>query len=145
MCCQILTPKAILMQDETVFMKEAIYAQLDELDGAPFTIQRLCELCLHPQKAYKFLGKYLRAIKRTTLVTSTWDTFPVSNDKDGARPTAMALSTVPLVSPSAPATPMFSPIPFLHDDAQRSQSRSPPPSPLSLPAAHLLSYLSREA
>lgn len=30
---------------------------------------------------------------------------------------------------------MFSPIPFLHDDARRSQSRSPPPSPLTLPAA----------
>ncbi len=29
---------------------------------------------------------------------------------------------------------MFSPIPFLHEDARRSQSRSPPPSPLSLGA-----------
>ena len=29
---------------------------------------------------------------------------------------------------------MFSPIPFLHDDARRSKSRSPPPSPLVLPA-----------
>ena len=38
-------------------------------------------------------------------------------------------------STSAPATPMFSPIPFLHDDARRSHSRSPPPSPLTLPAA----------
>ncbi|KAI0692171.1 hypothetical protein BC835DRAFT_1358432, partial [Cytidiella melzeri] len=98
MRCQLLTPKAILTQDETVCMKEGIYAQLDELDGAPFTIQRLCELCIHPRIEYK-------AIERTTLVTSTWDTFPVSNDKDGARPTAMALSIVPLVSSSAPATP----------------------------------------
>lgn len=30
---------------------------------------------------------------------------------------------------------MFSPIPFLHDDARRSRSRSPPPSPLVLPAS----------
>ncbi|KAI0682052.1 PPP4R2-domain-containing protein, partial [Cytidiella melzeri] len=111
MRCQLLTPKAILTQDEAVCMKEAIYAQLDELDGAPFTIQRLCELCLHPQKEYKFLGKYFRAIKRTTLVMSTWDTFPVLNNKDSARPTAMALSIVLLLSSSAPATPMFSPIP----------------------------------
>ncbi len=29
---------------------------------------------------------------------------------------------------------MFSPIPFLHEDARRSNSRSPPPSPLVLPA-----------
>ena len=41
---------------------------------------------------------------------------------------------------SAPGTPLFSPIPFLHDDARRSKSRSPPPSttttiaPLSLDA-----------
>lgn len=27
---------------------------------------------------------------------------------------------------------MFSPIPFLHEDARRSKSRSPPPSPLAL-------------
>lgn len=33
---------------------------------------------------------------------------------------------------SAPSTPLFSPIPFLHDDARRSKSRSPPPTPLSL-------------
>lgn len=31
-----------------------------------------------------------------------------------------------------PTIPLFSPIPFLHDDARRSQSRSPPPSPLIL-------------
>lgn len=36
--------------------------------------------------------------------------------------------------PSAPPTPLFSPIPFLHDDARRSKSRSPPPSPLALTA-----------
>jgi serine/threonine-protein phosphatase 4 regulatory subunit 2 len=35
---------------------------------------------------------------------------------------------------SAPSTPLFSPIPFLHDDARRSKSRSPPPTPLALDA-----------
>jgi serine/threonine-protein phosphatase 4 regulatory subunit 2 len=36
-------------------------------------------------------------------------------------------------TPSAtPTTPLFSPIPFLHDDARRSKSCSPPPSPLAL-------------
>lgn len=33
---------------------------------------------------------------------------------------------------SAPSTPLFSPISFLHDDARRSKSRSPPPTPLTL-------------
>lgn len=36
---------------------------------------------------------------------------------------------------SVPTTPLFSPIPFLHDDARRSKSRSPPPSPLTLSTA----------
>ena len=40
------------------------------------------------------------------------------------------------VSPqSTPSTPLFSPIPFLHEDARRSKSRSPPPSPLVLGAS----------
>ncbi|KAI0818769.1 hypothetical protein BC629DRAFT_1719673 [Irpex lacteus] len=81
-----------------------------------------------------FLGKYLRAVERTTLVTSTWDAFPPPN-KDGSKPSSVSVALGPLPLSSAPATPMFSPIPFLHDDARRSHSRSPPPSPLSLPAA----------
>lgn len=100
----------------------------------PFTIQRLCELCLHPRKHYKYLGKYLRAVERSVLVTSTWDAFPVSPTAGRSQPIT---TSVPMggLSMSAPPTPMFSPIPFLHDDARRSRSRSPPPSPLSLPAA----------
>lgn len=35
---------------------------------------------------------------------------------------------------TAHTTPLFSPIPFLHEDARRSKSRSPPPSPLALGA-----------
>jgi serine/threonine-protein phosphatase 4 regulatory subunit 2 len=36
------------------------------------------------------------------------------------------LSPASSVAGSVPSTPMFSPIPFLHEDARRSQSRSPP-------------------
>lgn len=43
----------------------------------------------------------------------------------------------PTASSSTPATPLFSPIPFLHNDARRSQSRSPPPSPLVLGGSDL--------
>jgi len=35
---------------------------------------------------------------------------------------------------SMPSTPLFSPISFMHNDARRSKSRSPPPSPLVLNA-----------
>lgn len=74
------------------------------------------------------MGKYLRAVEKTLLVTSTWDSFPnpVSGEAkpNGAGPTISPLSIGPL---SAPTTPTFSPIPFLHSDARaRSKSRSPP-------------------
>jgi serine/threonine-protein phosphatase 4 regulatory subunit 2 len=95
--------------------------------NAPFTIQRICELCIRPQEHYKAIGKYLRAIEKTLLVTSTWDSFPnpVSGEAkvNGDGPTTTPLSIGPL---SAPTTPIFSPIPFLHSDARsRSKSRSP--------------------
>jgi hypothetical protein len=95
--------------------------------NAPFTIQRICELCIRPQEHYKAIGKYLRAIEKTLLVTSTWDSFPnpVSSEAkvNGDGPTTTPLSIGPL---SAPTTPIFSPIPFLHSDARsRSKSRSP--------------------
>ena len=143
-------PKNTLTQQEAAEFKEVILGQFEEFDkwvaaaftrelgshsvfrSPPFTIQRLCELCLRPTEHYKFLGKYLRAIERTLLVTSTWEVFPVSPENPATRP---GVSTIPITNaPSAPATPIFSPIPFLHEDARRSKSRSPPPSPLVLPS-----------
>jgi serine/threonine-protein phosphatase 4 regulatory subunit 2 len=77
------------------------------------------------------LGKYCRSLEKTLYVTSTWDSFPPLplQPKDTM---ASAAARVGLSSPSAPSTPLFSPISFLHDDARRSHSRSPPPSPLNL-------------
>lgn len=96
--------------------------------NAPFTIQRVCELCVRPQEHYKVVGKYLRAVEKTLLVTSTWDSFPnpvCSEPKvNGNGLTTTRLSIGP---PTPPSTPIFSPIPFLHSDARaRSKSRSPP-------------------
>jgi serine/threonine-protein phosphatase 4 regulatory subunit 2 len=44
----------------------------------------------------------------------------------------IAATRAGLLPTSVPSTPLFSPISFLHDDARRSRSRSPPPSPLNL-------------
>lgn len=93
----------------------------------------MCELCLRPNEHYSYLGKYLRAVERSLLVTSTWDTFPAISEEDSNQIT-INQATISSSSISAPSTPMFSPIPFLHEDARRSSSRSPPPSPLVLPA-----------
>lgn len=96
-------------------------------------MQRVCELCIYPKQHYKFIGKYLRAVEKSLLVTSTWDAFPVELPQNGFSIGAFPASP----SRSAPTTPMFSPIPFLHDDARRSKSQSPPPSPLTLAAMEM--------
>ncbi|KAF9227606.1 hypothetical protein BS17DRAFT_774016 [Gyrodon lividus] len=125
-------PKVHMDQDEVNVTKNLIFRQLHEFDdNPPFTIQRVCELCVSPMQHYKFIGKYLRAIEKSLLVTSTWDAFPQEPPRNGF---SMATVSVGPMTQSTPATPMFSPIPFLHDDARRSKSRSPPPSPLTLAA-----------
>jgi serine/threonine-protein phosphatase 4 regulatory subunit 2 len=97
----------------------------------PFTIQRVCELCLHPKQHYTSVGKYLRAMEKSLLVTSTWNSFPPLSEID-TDPNGRSVLALGSTLQSAPATPLFSPIPFLHDDARRSKSHSPPPSPLAL-------------
>jgi len=73
-------------------------------------------------------------VEKSLLVTSTWDAFPppTSGSQNTFSTILLPVNASPL--PSAPSTPLFSPIPFLHDDARRSKSRSPPPSPLALTA-----------
>ncbi|KAH9001350.1 PPP4R2-domain-containing protein [Lactarius akahatsu] len=124
-------PKAEYTAEEAVAAKETIYSQLDGFDSAPFTIQRLADLCARPRENYTALGKYCRALEKSLFVTSTWNSFPPlpSQPKDTM---GIAATRAGLLSTSVPTTPLFSPISFLHDDARRSRSRSPPPSPLNL-------------
>lgn len=141
-------PKVHYTPEEAEAAKATLFMQLDEFDAcvpsfcsfcpqpltdysAPFTIQRLADLCARPRENYTALGKYCRALEKALYVTSTWDSFPPLP----LQPTdsmAFVAARVGLASPSAPSTPLFSPISFLHDDARRSHSRSPPPSPLNL-------------
>ena len=87
----------------------------------PFTIQRLCELAVHPREHYSVVGKYLRALERTLLVTSTWDEYIINTyAHEQNTPWAMASNEALMHA----TTPIFSPIPFLANS--RSASRSPP-------------------
>jgi len=124
-------PKAHYTAEEAGAVKETLYTQLDGFDAVPFTIQRLADLCARPRENYMALGKYCRALEKALYVTSTWDSFPPLplQPKDTM---ASAAARVGLSSSSTPSTPLFSPISFLHDDARRSHSHSPPPSPLNL-------------
>src|SRR5882757_3356251 len=104
------------------------YLISDRFSDPPFTIQRLCELCVRPKQHYKSVGKYLRAVEKTLLVTSTWESFPIPSETDS--PSIINAMPLPGLSMSTPTTPLFSPISFLHGDA-RSRSRSPPHLTLS--------------
>ncbi|KAJ7273575.1 PPP4R2-domain-containing protein [Mycena haematopus] len=125
-------PVNYMTVEESTEMKDSVFALLDQFDSwvnPPFTIQRVCELCLYPKQNYNSVGKYLRAVEKSLLVTSTYDSFPplTASERDTTIRTMASIG-----APTAPPTPLFSPIPFLHDDARRSKSRSPPPSPLIL-------------
>lgn len=77
---------------------------------------------MEPRKHYKTVGKYLRAVERTVLVTSTKDMYPTAIDIGDIE---MGASIGDNESLRLAMTPVFSPIPFLHDDARRSRSPSP--------------------
>ncbi|KAI6132077.1 PPP4R2-domain-containing protein [Pisolithus croceorrhizus] len=125
--------------EEANELKTLIFKQLHDFDESPpFTIQRVCELCVHPKKHYKAIGKYLRAVERSLLVTSTWSSFPPETSQNGL---SLGSASVNFTTQSTPSTPMFSPIPFLHGDARRSKSHSPPPSPLTLAAMEAASNI----
>ncbi|KAF9533450.1 PPP4R2-domain-containing protein [Crepidotus variabilis] len=125
-------PPVCFMNDEQVAsLKKIIFEQLDQFEDPPFTIQRLCELCIQPKTHYTSVGKYLRAVEKSILVTSSIDSFPPLTQAEIFSAGRSAITLGPTLQ-SAPSTPLFSPIPFLHEDARRSKSRSPPPTPFTL-------------
>jgi len=52
-------------------MKSSLLERFDAFTGAPFTIQRICELLINPRKEYNRADKYMRAIEKNILVVST--------------------------------------------------------------------------
>ncbi|KAJ2726430.1 hypothetical protein GGI07_000568 [Coemansia sp. Benny D115] len=59
-------------------LEERIGYCLRTFDEAPFTIQRIAELLLWPEKHYKSVLKFLRAVERVVYVTSTVEEFPLT-------------------------------------------------------------------
>ncbi|QRV82180.1 oxidoreductase FAD/NAD(P)-binding protein [Ceratobasidium sp. AG-Ba] len=104
-----------------------IFGYLHDFEGAPpFTVQRLAELAVSPRSHYNSAGKYVRALERTLLVTSTHKDYPL----DTGTPSVSSRASTPAPLDVA-RSPLFTPIPFLHRAApnsnHRSLSRSPPP------------------
>ncbi|KAH9362968.1 hypothetical protein HPB48_014250 [Haemaphysalis longicornis] len=52
-------------------MKDFILETIDRFEGAPFTIQRLCELLVDPWRHYNRIDKFMRALEKSVLVAST--------------------------------------------------------------------------
>ncbi|KAI8979288.1 protein phosphatase 4 core regulatory subunit R2 [Mycotypha africana] len=59
-----------------------IVHSISEHLGCPFTIQRFCELVIHPQRYYKMYIKYLRAVEKILQVTSYWEDYDDTFEKD---------------------------------------------------------------
>ncbi|CEL63268.1 hypothetical protein RSOLAG1IB_05311 [Rhizoctonia solani AG-1 IB] len=138
---------AKLNTDEAKEELSRMFAYLHDFDSAPpFTVQRLVELVVKPRAHYKNVGKYLRALERTLLVTSTHKDYPLDTyaleAQNGTQPAigapGSASSRASTPGPLDVArSPLFTPIPFLHRPApnsnHRSLSRSPPPTSPRVP------------
>lgn len=64
-------PRPLPFGDTLEGCYEVLLGYLDNLSNAPFTIQRLCELVLEPQKQYARLDKVVVAIEKILMVVST--------------------------------------------------------------------------
>ncbi|KAJ2331470.1 hypothetical protein GGH91_006409 [Coemansia sp. RSA 2671] len=62
-------------------LEERIGYCLHTFDEAPFTIQRIAELLMWPERHYRSVIKFLRAVERVVYVTSTVDEFPLTVDR----------------------------------------------------------------
>ncbi|OCF45380.1 hypothetical protein I317_00625 [Kwoniella heveanensis CBS 569] len=106
---------------------ERVAKVLDELDAPPFTVQRLAELLSEPTQYHTTLGKFLRAVEKTLLVTTPWEPPSYTPTPVSLLPNRISSvsggSTISGSSdngydsdstmPPGSTTPMFSPIPFL--------------------------------
>ncbi|KAJ2451869.1 protein phosphatase 4, regulatory subunit 2 [Coemansia sp. RSA 2336] len=62
-------------------LEDRISYSLHSFDEAPFTIQRICELLAWPDRHYRNVLKFLRAVERVVYVTSTVEEFPVVQEE----------------------------------------------------------------
>ncbi|PKI82914.1 hypothetical protein MVES_003193 [Malassezia vespertilionis] len=100
----------VLLEDDALDRAlESVFSMLDEFDSAPpFTLQRLAELVLEPQRHYHTRSKYLAALRRVLSVTAALGAHAdigVDDDDDDGAPREML---------DVRSATILSPIPFLH-------------------------------
>ncbi|KDE03254.1 hypothetical protein MVLG_06248 [Microbotryum lychnidis-dioicae p1A1 Lamole] len=142
-----LGPPWPLSPEDAFKARGGAYDALDQFTGPPFTIQRLCELILYPQKHYNSLPKYLRALMRVVSVASTRSAF--NEDETFVEPfastSATTLDGAPIVTAhhtTASASPLPSPtMPTRRPSVPRSPSSSPGALPVVVPLLSPIPWL----
>ncbi|GHJ87849.1 hypothetical protein NliqN6_4251 [Naganishia liquefaciens] len=129
---------------------KAVIKLMDEFPTSPpFTIQRLCELAWKPFQQHTSIGKYLRAVEKNLLVTTTYadDAMPPESENGqsvGGHPAAAAgvvngsirsraSSVSSTSSSSSQNAPLFSPIPFLVERRVINPDGTPVIAPATVP------------
>ncbi|CAD5124934.1 DgyrCDS13179 [Dimorphilus gyrociliatus] len=83
-------------------MKSRILDAIEQFNGIPFTIQRLCELITCPKKHYKASDKFLRGLEKNLMVVTTID--PLGNKIYNE----MKIEENPVFNGVRPQSPVFS-------------------------------------
>ncbi|KAJ9111696.1 hypothetical protein QFC19_001055 [Naganishia cerealis] len=147
------TLKSEMEPNEAWSFLRDLFKELDEFKIAPpFTIQRICELAWKPFLQHTSIGKYLRAVQKNVLVTTTYDVTygavesseqqasggagrlgraGLNGHTDGPRSRASSVSSTS--STSSQSTPLFTPIPFLLERNLINPDGTPVSSPAIRP------------
>lgn len=119
-------------------MQSRLVSCVNKFNSAPFTIQRLCELLVDPNKHYKTMEKFMRAIEKNLLVISTVDQFGNKIVKEAVHRESLMSSDKPHACAAAFNSPMMPPAPE-NSPTQPHSFRSPfllsgPPDVFSSPS-----------
>ncbi|KAG5440640.1 hypothetical protein PCK2_000350, partial [Pneumocystis canis] len=95
-------PSSISDSEKTLFFRIRDFLYSNFSSHPPHTVQRLAELLLMPTLHYNTLSKYLRAVERTIMVTSTTMAFKVSETNPCNK----------LINYDHSSTPNLTPIPW---------------------------------
>lgn len=71
--CEHHAPFPNVENTKFIEMRQRILDAFQRFSGAPFTVQRICELVTQPKKHYTQCDKFLRGIEKNVMVVSTVD------------------------------------------------------------------------